>query len=142
MKSVILLLLSIIVLGQSQAQQDRQQILFGLGVRGVTGDQSVPFGYTFTSGVKNERVGFLSTLSYAESDVIPIIRIAGFSTQLLFRLTHNTMLSAGPEIHITLLGLMKLGVIGELHYQYSEDIMPYVGYSDVGRLTLGVIVAL
>ena len=122
----------------SQTNQNIDLIV-GLGLNGLNAGDSIPLSYAFSFGLIKNNFAILSTLTYGSLDKSPIIRVAGFSTKILFRLEDKIYFGLGPEIHITLLGLMGLNVGVSAYSNLTDDILVSIGYSDYDKLNCGLI---
>lgn len=115
-------------------------LLVGLGVNGVNDNKNMPLSYAFSFGlIKNGR-GILSTFSYGEIDRASIVRVAGFATKFLFCIYDKTYVGIGPEIHITILGLMNLHFGAALYYNLiDDDLILTAGYSGFDKINCGIL---
>jgi hypothetical protein len=118
------------------------ELLVGIGLNGFTGNEDIPLSYTFSFGLSKNSHTILSTLSYGEFEKLSIVRVAGFSTKYLVRIQNNIYLGAGPEIHITILGLMKLHIGALLCGNIADDIKVTVGYSGFDKINCGILFTL
>lgn len=116
------------------------ELLLGLGINGITDEKNIPLSCTFSFGVLKNKRGILSTFSYGELIKEPIVRVAGFSTKFLFCIYNQVYLGVGPEIHITILGLMKLQVGTSLYYNLiDDDLFIHIGYSGFDKINCGIL---
>ena len=114
------------------------EMLWGFGLHGLY--KSNALCYAFTTGLIKENHGILFTLSYgAEGHEI---HLAGFSTKYLFNIQNHVYVGICPEVHITILGLMKLNAGASVQFNLIGDVIASIGYSGFDGLNLEAMVSM
>jgi hypothetical protein len=131
-----ILLALILVHVQLTPAQSTQDIhfVFGGGITGIGGDESIPIGFVMTYGMLRGDFGFVNSIGYSENDAVPMIRSATFTIHPVFRVSDNFLVGVGPQLKTTLLGLMGVSYVVSGNLQIGDQFMFSLNYSRFDKL--------
>ena len=127
------LIVVLVQLAPAQSSHD-VHIVFGGGISGIGGDESIPIGFLMTYGLLREDFGFINSIGYSENDDVPIIRSATFTVHPVVRLADHFLIGVGPQLKITILGLMNVRYLVSGNLQIGDQFMFSLNYSRFDKL--------